>query len=104
MGTILAENSARAEGLAGAPRRPNILWVFGDQHRAQALSCAGDANLKTPAIDALAGGVARSAVAGCPLCTPFRGALLTSQYPHQCAPGHDYALPGGDAHGGVGVS
>ena len=22
--------------------RPNIIWVFGDQHRAQALSCSGD--------------------------------------------------------------
>ena len=73
----------------------NIIWIFGDQHRAQALSCAGDPNLNTPAIDRLAGeGVHFSrAVAGCPLCCPFRGSLLTSLYPHQCVPGHEDPLP-----------
>ena len=24
--------------------RPNVVWIFGDQHRAQALGCMGDAN------------------------------------------------------------
>lgn len=75
--------------------RPNILWLLGDQHRAQALSCMGDPNLSTPRIDGLAGGVGVTAVAGCPLCTPFRGSLLTSRYPHECTPGHDHAMPEG---------
>jgi len=75
-------------------RRPNVVWVFGDQHRAQALSCMGDPNLHTPVLDALAGRPA-TAVAGCPLCTPFRGSLLTSRYPHECTPGHDHAMPDG---------
>ena len=52
----------------------------------------GDPNLETPVLDALAGRPA-TAVAGCPLCTPFRGSLLTSRYPHECAPGHDHAMP-----------
>jgi arylsulfatase A-like enzyme len=77
------------------PRRPNILWLLGDQHRAQALGCTGDVNVKTPNIDSLAGGAGTSAIAGCPLCTPFRGSLLTSRYPHECLPGHDYAMPDG---------
>ena len=34
--------------------RPNVVWIFGDQHRAQALGCMGDANVHTPYIDALA--------------------------------------------------
>lgn len=75
--------------------RPNVIWIFGDQHRAQALGCSGDPNLRTPHIDALAGmGVHfTNAVSGYPLCCPFRGSLLTSKYPHQCVPGHESPLP-----------
>jgi arylsulfatase A-like enzyme len=67
-------------------RRPNVLWVFGDQHRAQALGCAGNPNLSTPHIDRLAseGVTFSNAVAGCPWCSPFRGSLLTSFYVHRC--------------------
>ena len=68
-----------------APRRPNVVWVFGDQHRAQATSYRGDGNVFTPNIDNLAREGMRfdGAVAGAPWCTPFRGALLTGRYPHQ---------------------
>ena len=83
-----------AAGESPPPSRPNLLWIFGDQHRAQALSCMGDPNLDTPHLDALAGRPA-TAIAGCPLCTPYRGSLLTSRYPHECTPGHDYAMPAG---------
>src|SRR6266568_4097368 len=77
--------------------RPNVIWIFGDQHRAQALSCNGDANARTPNIDTMAvDGVSfTNAVSGFPLCCPFRGSLLTGRYPHQCVPGHEYSLPDG---------
>ena len=73
----------------------NAIWIFGDQHRAQALSCNGDPNVNTPNIDTLAaqGVNFDRAVCGYPLCCPFRGSLLTSQYPHNCVPGHEYQLP-----------
>ena len=76
------------------PTRPNVIWIFGDQHRAQAQGWTGDPNLHTPHIDRLpAEGIAFTAgVAGTPLCTPCRGALLTGCYPHQVAPGHEYPL------------
>ena len=77
--------------------RPNIIWVFGDQHRAQALGTNGDPNVHTPNVDRMAGhGVnfAR-AVAGFPLCCPFRGSLLTGRYPHECVPGHEHPMPEG---------
>ena len=66
-------------------RRPNVIWIFGDQHRAHALSYRGDPNVFTPNIDNLAREGTRfdCAVAGAPWCSPFRGALLTGTYPHQ---------------------
>lgn len=75
-------------------KKKNIIWVFGDQHRAQALSCNGDPNVSTPNIDTLTwhGVNCRNAVAGSPLCCPFRGSLLTSRYPHECVPGHEYPM------------
>lgn len=77
--------------------RPNVIWVFGDQHRAQALGYRGDPNVRTPNIDRLAmeGMSMNGAVGGCPLCCPFRGSLITSRYPHQAVPGHEYPLPEG---------
>ena len=66
-------------------RRPNVVWIFGDQHRAQATGYRGDPNLLTPNIDNLGRQGVRfdCAVAGAPWCAPFRGALISGQYPHQ---------------------
>ena len=77
-----------------AIRRPNVLWIFGDQHRASALGCSGDPNLHTPNIDQLAADGLRSTggIGGTPLCCPYRGALLSGRYPHNSVPGHEYPL------------
>jgi arylsulfatase A-like enzyme len=32
----------------------NVIWIFGDQHRAQALGINGDPNLSTPHLDTMA--------------------------------------------------
>lgn len=76
-------------------KRPNIIWVFGDQHRRQQLSVAGDPNLQTPNIDQLAeyGIRFQRAYANCPLCCPARGTLLTSRHAHAMIPGHNFGLP-----------
>jgi len=81
--------------MAQEQSRPNVVWIFGDQHRGQALGCAGDPNVSTPHIDRLAaeGLHFTDAVAGCPLCCPYRGSLLTSRYPHECVPGHEFPRP-----------
>lgn len=75
--------------------RPNIIWIFGDQHRAQAMGYAGDPNVHTPNLDRLAaeGLTFNQAVGGCPLCCPYRGSLLSGRYPHQAVPGHQMQLP-----------
>ncbi len=74
-----------------------MIWVFGDQHRAQALSVNGDPNVRTPHVDNLAemGVNFTHALSGFPLCCPFRGSLVTGRYPHHCVPGHEYPLPDG---------
>lgn len=78
-----------------SPTRPNIIWIFGDQHRAQSLGCAGDPNVQTPNFDRLAaeGAYFPRALSGTPLCCPARGSILTSRYPHECVPGHERPLP-----------
>ena len=67
----------------GTSDRPNLLFVFADQWRAQAAGYAGDPNVRTPRIDALASESVRftHAVSGCPVCSPYRASLLTGQYP-----------------------
>src|SRR3954467_8148693 len=79
------------------PSRPNVIWIFGDQFRAQALSQNGDPNVRTPSLErAEIKGVSFPDPLSCfPLCCPFRGSLLTSRYPNQCVPGHEYPLPAG---------
>lgn len=74
---------------------PNVIWIFGDQHRAQATGYGGDPNVYTPNLDRLAAeGIAfTAAISGSPLCSPYRGSLLTSRYPHECVPGHQFQLP-----------
>jgi len=63
--------------------RPNIVFVFADQWRAQACGYAGDANVQTPHLDRFAeeGLNFTNAVADCPVCSPYRASLLTGLYP-----------------------
>ncbi len=61
--------------------RPNILWIFSDQHRGQALGCAGDPNVSTPNLDRLAADGIRfsNAYSNTPICAPFRASLYTGK-------------------------
>ncbi len=63
--------------------KPNLVFVFADQMRAQATGYAGDPNVKTPYLDRLAGESLNltNATSNCPICTPYRACLLTGQYP-----------------------
>jgi arylsulfatase A-like enzyme len=64
-------------------KRPNVVFVFGDQWRAQATGYAGNPVVQTPNLDRLAGECVNftQAVAGCPVCSPYRASLLTGQFP-----------------------
>lgn len=63
--------------------KPNVLFIFDDQLRADACSIYGGRNIQTPNIDKLAmqGMRFTNAVSSCPLCTPYRAMLQTGRYP-----------------------
>jgi arylsulfatase A-like enzyme len=63
--------------------KPNIVFVFGDEWRMQATGYNGDPNCHSPVLDRLAHESINvtHAVAGAPVCSPYRASLLTGQYP-----------------------
>jgi len=64
-------------------RRPNVLFVMSDEWRAQAAGYMGDPNAQTPTVDRFARESInfQQAIAGCSVCCPARGSLITGQYP-----------------------
>jgi len=72
-----------AGGSESRRRKPNVVFVFADQWRAQATGYAGDPNARTPHLDRLAKRSTNlvNAVSCCPVCSPYRASLLTGQYP-----------------------
>ncbi|MHC4985116.1 MAG: sulfatase family protein [Planctomycetota bacterium] len=64
-------------------RKPNVVFVFGDEWRMQATGFNGDPNCETPVLDGLAAQSVNitHAVSGAPVCSPYRASLLTGQYP-----------------------
>jgi len=85
-----AATGALLPGMAGCSsgtpprRRPNLLFVFPDQMRAQAVGFMGEDPAITPNLDRFAQqGVAfTQAVSNYPVCSPYRGMMLTGLYPH----------------------
>lgn len=64
------------------PKRPNLLFIFPDQFRPQAMGFVNEDPVLTPNIDKLAseGVYFPNAVSNRPLCTPYRGMLMTGKY------------------------
>jgi arylsulfatase A-like enzyme len=78
--------------------RPNILLLFTDQQTISAMGCAGNPNVYTPHMDALARSGTRfvSSYCAAPICGPSRGSMITGQPPHRTGVIYNGdALPGG---------
>ncbi len=75
--------SLRNMGVSHEDLKPNILFVFCDQLRANVLGFYGDHNVKTPNIDRLAeqGVLFNNAISTFPVCYPYRAQMLTGKYP-----------------------
>jgi len=76
------EQSGRA-GIGDRGRRPNVLLVMTDQHRADALGCMGNRTVQTPNLDRMAhrGVIFDQAYVQCPVCMASRAAIHTGRYP-----------------------
>jgi choline-sulfatase len=74
--------------------RPNLLFLFSDQHARRVAGCYGDAAARTPNLDRLAGEgvVFDNAYCPSPLCVPSRMSMLTGRYPfeQECWTNDDY--------------
>ena len=63
-------------------KSPNLVYVFADQLRYDALGCNGNPIARTPYLDAIAGDCLNldNAVSGHPVCAPYRASLFTGKY------------------------
>ena len=63
--------------------RPNILYLYSDQHAAHVLGCCGNEEIRTPNLDRLASQGARfeNAFSQCAICAPSRMSIYTGCYP-----------------------
>ena len=74
--------------------RPNLLFLFSDQHTQRIAGCYGDPLAVTPNLDRLAreGLTFDDVYCPSPLCVPSRMSMLTARYPHEqeCWTNDDY--------------
>ncbi len=66
-------------------KTPNILFILADDHGAWAMGCAGNEELKTPNLDAIAHQGVRLENCFCasPVCSPARASIFTGKIPSQ---------------------
>ena len=64
------------------PNKPNIVLIFSDQHRGDALGCVGNTAVRTSNLDSLAaeGVIFRNCNTNSPLCMPARASLMTGMF------------------------
>jgi arylsulfatase A-like enzyme len=67
-------------------RRPNLLFLFTDEQRADTMAAYGNHRIQTPNLNRLAAEstVFERAYVTQPVCTPSRATIMTGLYPHTC--------------------
>lgn len=72
-------------GSATPEDRPNIVFVFADEHRYQAMSFTETPEVHTPSMARMAreGFCFHQCVSNYPVCSPYRGMLMTGRWPFQ---------------------
>jgi len=83
IGSLLLLNTACGASADSSKGTPNIIFIVADQLRSHALGCYGNDQINTPNIDRLAreGAKFTNAISTAPVCSPFRGMLMTGNYP-----------------------
>jgi arylsulfatase A-like enzyme len=72
-------------GAAGEPRKPNLLFLWTDEQRADTMAVYGNQKIQTPNLNKLAAEsvVFERAYVSQPVCTPARSTVMTGLWPHQ---------------------
>ena len=87
-------NPTRREFLAGAaaaavaapaPRKPNLLYVFSDEHRACSMPGEAFNEAETPNLERFSREAMtfRNCISNYPVCSPYRAMLMTGRWPYQ---------------------
>ena len=84
---------------AARRRRPNVIYILADDLGWAELGCYGNKYNETPNLDKLAGQgmLFTQAYAAAPVCSPYRAALMSGQYPARIGV-TDYLRPATDWH------
>lgn len=83
--SLMEFHMAVAQVTRATTSRPNVILIMTDQQTADAMSNAGNMDLRTPAMDVLAANGTRFTRAYCaqPLCTPSRSSIFSGKMPHE---------------------
>lgn len=75
---------AGKQEVAPPPTKPNIIFIFSDDHTSQAISAYGSKLAKTPNIDRIAneGAILHTNIVTNSICGPSRATLLTGKFSH----------------------
>ena len=71
--------------MAGAAERPNIVFIFTDDHACQSIGAYGSTINKTPNIDRIAreGAIFTNSFCANSICGPSRACVLTGKHSHK---------------------
>jgi len=77
--------SAAPGVLQAAQRPPNVIYAFSDEHRWQSMSFTETPEVRTPNMARMAaeGVQFTHCVSNYPVCTPYRGIVMTGRWPYQ---------------------
>ena len=83
---LVAATGSSAEGKAQAKRQPNVLYVFDDEHRFQSMPGEPYSDpVEAPNLSAFRkeNFSMERCISNYPLCSPYRGVLMTGLWPYQ---------------------
>ncbi len=81
----LAAGRAWSVDAPSSDDRPNVVFVFSDEHRYQSMSFTETPEVITPNMAKMAreGFCFHQCISNYPVCSPYRAMLMTGRYPHQ---------------------
>ena len=86
LGALAAGSAVLARGASAEPlRKPNVIFAFADEHRWHSTSFTEQPELRTPNMARMAaeGAEFRQCISNYPVCSPYRGMLMTGRWPFQ---------------------